>query len=701
MANVSSINGNPIVVGSSGISDGSITTVKLVSNSVTSDKIDNGAVSTDNLTDGAVTFDKIAESAVMQLVSPPDEADSTKFALGQIWNYEEKQPNAVNNNYKLNGDGTRSSAAGYKQKLYQCTAGQVLYIEQSKESDGTFQFQSAGASSVENLIGEAKTIAYRGFLEVPAGATYLCTCSLMTNTEDTVYVATNKLTELYKNVDTLYDALEYDRMPVTFTNGAPMNAGNAYIISSSAFPINVGETVEVIPQFAPADGYDIVYGCYYYIASSPVTSPTATGSKGLTLTSYDNTFTPTDSNTRYARVAISTSNGTTYNALRVANFDYSPVLIIKKRTPNIVRYNEDVLPSVYAAANYEHSGLGAANKYQCFSMLVTSDPHGDAVRMRNAIKYLNHIPTLQCGICLGDVLSSNFTNDAKWYSDAVDTSKKTWLTVIGNHDGGNSNQYSISGTKQEVFEKIIEPTIEKIGLPSLTKTYYALTFSSFKVVVIVIDIYDVPDTIDGSGNFVVGRQYEGYTQAQIDWLVTTLANVPAGYAVIIAQHAGGSNRGWVVDECAFTKPNSTIGSMGITYADPIVNEIVEAWKDGAVLSKSYQPSIYQEYMPTLTVDADFSGRGSGLFACYIVGHAHWDTIAHDGNDQLCVQVDTTANHDNYQNNWTDLPRAHGTKAEDCITVIGVDVDKRLVKVVRVGANVTEQMTKRDMISFGF
>ena len=60
MANIKSINGNPIVVGTSGIENGAVTTVKIADNAVIGDKINDLAVRTEKLANNAVTTEKIA-----------------------------------------------------------------------------------------------------------------------------------------------------------------------------------------------------------------------------------------------------------------------------------------------------------------------------------------------------------------------------------------------------------------------------------------------------------------------------------------------------------------------------------------------------------------------------------------------------------------------------------------------------------------
>jgi hypothetical protein len=64
MANIKSINGNPIVLGSGGIEDNAVIGDKINDNAVRTSKLANGAVSTDKIANNAVTRQKIADGTI-------------------------------------------------------------------------------------------------------------------------------------------------------------------------------------------------------------------------------------------------------------------------------------------------------------------------------------------------------------------------------------------------------------------------------------------------------------------------------------------------------------------------------------------------------------------------------------------------------------------------------------------------------------
>ena len=139
----------------------------------------------------------------------------------------------------------------------------------------------------------------------------------------------------------------------------------------------------------------------------------------------------------------------------------------------------------------------------------------------------------------------------------------------------------------------------------------------------------------------------------------------------------------------------------------LLQDVVNAWVNGASITKTYEltpyPSLYDvDDFSALTVDADFSTRGMGIFVSFILGHGHSDTYAKvTAYEGLNVLTFASSANDNYQNANTDLPRIEGTKLEDCITVLSVDTTHQLVKLVRVGSNKTINMTDRTVFEYGY
>ncbi len=367
------------------------------------------------------------------------------------------------------------------------------------------------------------------------------------------------------------------------------------------------------------------------------------------------------------------------------NFNYESV---------IVERNRDVEHIVNAATYTGMYGLGVTQPKR-FGLLVSADIHRCGKQLRSAIEYLNAMVALDAGICLGDIQGANFTeNDGSWYYLTVNESLKPFYTVIGNHDGGHGTKKEICGSKEEVFEKFVASTRETMRMPELDKTYYSVNFDEYKITLIVLDNYMAPGNRDEEGDFVIGRGAECIDQAEVDWLVRTLENIPKDYHVLIARHG--------YPDSAEIIPGSWTDKNGIIFTEEalygkceLVPDIVNAWIKGESLEKYYEPVAKKELLPVLSVKADFSKRGEGVFVGYLTGHVHRDIIGRSAvyHEQNIICFASSAN-DDWQSHGVDLLRLRGTKAEDCLTVLAVDRNKRCLHLVRVGSNYTSDLIER-------
>ena len=362
--------------------------------------------------------------------------------------------------------------------------------------------------------------------------------------------------------------------------------------------------------------------------------------------------------------------------------------------PEIVVRNKDVEHVMLASSQYGLHGYGKPNIYKIFSMLVATDVHECKERLNAAIDYLNYYDAIDCGICLGDMQARNYIEtDGTWYTKPVLRANKEFYTVLGNHDNGNSADIRISATPQMAFEKFVLPTAEKIGIDGLDKPYYLKLFEKYKIALIVLDNYDAPDVLNEKGDYAICRSKEVYSQAQVDWFVSTLNSIPKGYHLLVAAH----NHPY---EMIVERGDWTHVPLGCDEDNPYGNnnmlaDVLDAWIRGDSLKQKYTPIKNTDVMPTLTVDCDFSARGTGAFVCYLIGHHHQDAIAANAKypNQKIVSFASTAD-DLWQNCGCDLPRTAGTKAEDLLTVVSVHTEKRQIRLVRIGSNFTLNMTER-------
>lgn len=361
-------------------------------------------------------------------------------------------------------------------------------------------------------------------------------------------------------------------------------------------------------------------------------------------------------------------------------------------TPDILEMNKDIEHIVNAGANYGWHSAGQINPEKRFTMLVTTDVHQSYERMNAAVEYLNKMGAIDCGICVGDMAAGHFNDtDGTWYRDIIAKSEKPFLTVIGNHDMGNTKAVGQSATVLQAVEKWILPNVFKIGDSTINKSYYYVDYPTYNIRIIVLNSYDTPDTLESETTFVVNRKVECYSQAQIDWLVDVLHHTPTNYHILICSHYSASK----ASQDKSVDFNHSF--RGFPTRDPqsgVIADIVNAYINGNSISGSY--TGLQDGVPSVSVDTDFSTRGNGVLIGYLSGHLHWDCVGYITKypTQKAFAFSATAD-GAWQNGEDELPRQEGTKAIDCVTTLSVDTGARRIYITRIGSDVSNVFGKRE------
>ena len=509
----------------------------------------------------------------------------------------------------------------------------------------------------------------------------------VSNVKDLIHVkTTNSFQHQIDIINTKIDKIssaEADTLVYTnWQNGTIPNAVNPAAVRTADFIPVLPEdivTVSINKEIADDEVYSV--GGMFYDSSYTVVKAWDTG-----LTNTEKAF-KAPRNAAFVKFSIQKSKfgNTSGTPLRSTDMVEGDVTIIFDNYRSATNRNKDILPMIDAATNRRFNR-------ECFSAIVCTDIHGDIGRTSAWMHYLNNSDIVNVGICLGDITNSYYTDtDGTWYTNIVKDAVKNVYTVIGNHDNWRAS------TIGDSFTKWIQPTLTQIGISDLTTPYYAINRTDYPVSIIVLDNYDHPS----DSATVSHGAIDTMSQRQIDWLVTALSGVPSNNTLLIARHAVTAENTPV--SCAFSQPNRTVSGNGSVYGtQPIIETIVNAWMTGTSVSESFAPiDAYNDY-PTLTVNADFSSRGTGKFAGYVVGHTHTDIIskitAFPNQNIYCF---TTSSADMAQQQSADLPREPADKTIDAITVMAIDTTNRMVKLVRIGSNITTDMTDRKMIAISY
>lgn len=340
------------------------------------------------------------------------------------------------------------------------------------------------------------------------------------------------------------------------------------------------------------------------------------------------------------------------------------------------------------------------NNYLC--ILHQSDIHGDAERMRRMIEFGNDVGVnaiLATGdFCVNEWGDGGFDNT---YGALYSQSDAPILPVIGNHDVGAYNKIytETPNTLAAVGAKYITPYMTAIGgvQGGTDAGYYYKDFADFKVRVIVLCEYETP-RVPNSGNtelkYSIWSRY--LSQAQTNWFISTLNGVQSGWSVIVCMHQ-------IIDvfekyddefKCRVAYSNADVTN----YQGSIIQDIMDAYISRGTLSKSYHyNNADTSEVPDITASADFSAA-NGEFICYINGHTHKDGMGQSSvatNKQVNINVTTGSSRTDYIAVYDDLYRDKNTMSQDAFNMVAFDTDKKEIRVLRIGANVSADMRRRD------
>ena len=367
----------------------------------------------------------------------------------------------------------------------------------------------------------------------------------------------------------------------------------------------------------------------------------------------------------------------------------------------IIARNQEAIHRIAAAKKHFDTTVNnkdvwpTNNGENLFCIAHCSDLHCDATRYANFRDFVDGVSLIDIAINTGDMVSSGSTTD--WESGIVDVEfENAPLMVLGNHEIYGSQ---FGQTKAQVCE-----------LLGMDDPYYSVNYSTPKIKVIVLDEYDMA-TLSKANAAKSGW----FRSTQIAWFISELKSAKTnGYSVIICRHspecksADNNKVGCLptANDKGFSQRNYQWGkNLAFSNSDTIIEDIVAAFRAGSTISKTYTFADNS----SVTVNETFSGAGS--FICYIVGHMHIDMTgySHYHSDQLyllcptsaCIGLTQSGTNENYGTEVSDLPRIAGTKCEDCFNVYGIDTVNKVVKVVRVGADMNDLMEPREVAYFEY
>ena len=345
-----------------------------------------------------------------------------------------------------------------------------------------------------------------------------------------------------------------------------------------------------------------------------------------------------------------------------------------------------------------------------------SDLHGGVKQANDAIEILNTLcngsenegGNVRFLIATGDIKYDTAKDDFKYFTDAASLSKVPVFICAGNHDVGNTSLVKDCFTDSELYTNMYKPLITSWDLHSdasqgdshpTGKNYYFKDFIPYKIRMIVLYEFesDFAAKEEDASKLKYNRGTRAFRQEQIDWLITSLKTTPAGYGVIIAKHQPeGVHDGL---DTPFNSIYERKNHLSSYCGSNLIADIVKAFMDKTTINKSYTQT--GGVVTELSVNADFSNINKDTeFICYLSGHTHRDYISFLRDFPNQLELTIGANNTGY-NFGTDMLQVAGEYSEDVINIYGIDRNRGYVNIVRIGADISHSLQKRDIDSVSY
>lgn len=323
-----------------------------------------------------------------------------------------------------------------------------------------------------------------------------------------------------------------------------------------------------------------------------------------------------------------------------------------------------------------------------------TDIHCDVDRYTKVIQELEkHKDYINAIIMSGDLVDTPNTTQYGAMTEC-ETGSIPIYKCVGNHDR------AFSSTQMSLANIYSNWNCET----NTGKLYHYVDFATQGVRVIFLNQYDTTST-----SVSVAGANSHYSQDQIDWFVTAMQGaLTNGYAVLIVYHTMAENAQGspIYNDKGFYQKNMTLGSASNICSGAIIADIVHAFQTAGSVSQTY---TFSDTNDSVTVSASFAS--SGTFIGYVYGHAHVDQIGYSQRyaNQLCLRmaglvVDSSIGRSEATAHWKsryDVPRMIDTPSEIIVNLYGIDPKNKLVKVLRIGSDVTHDMEERKMACFSF
>ena len=309
--------------------------------------------------------------------------------------------------------------------------------------------------------------------------------------------------------------------------------------------------------------------------------------------------------------------------------------------------------------------IGLYEGVKPLTLLHFSDIHYADKNFPRILEFKNYYASyIDDIINTGDTTADTSAQSLDWYHNTQGS--ENILIVVGNHDTAtkSGSTYSwIAYGRVETYARYLKPFVDanasSIVINQDAETngdnYYYKDYATNQIRLIVLDV-----------------MY--YDTAQDTWLQNALAGaLTLGYSVVIAAHFVAS----------------VITSFECQYSS----------KHEAPANYTY----YGQYANTLGnahIAVNTFMQNGGKFICWMCGHVHYDIFGTCNSypNQIVITVDTASNN---QAQTKETPRVIGEKSQDAFNIVSFDINKKLIKIFRVGCDYDVELRHKGSITINY
>ena len=338
------------------------------------------------------------------------------------------------------------------------------------------------------------------------------------------------------------------------------------------------------------------------------------------------------------------------------------------------------------------SNNGSLTKLPIFAH--TSDVHGDATRFKSFADYCDYL-NVDAALISGDTTASTPSDGCQYINDIADKHNTMFLMCMGNHDSRNLS--SVQAQNEQIVGYLMTKNSVVTNPNETYPTYFYKDFDSKKIRVIALNIYEGAHSSSNIDKCI-------FTQTQCEWFISALASTPANYGVLVMFHSPESRPSKDSAHAEFYQDTLNWTGYHTGLTGDVFRNIVDAF-----IGKTNASITYTTAGTSVTVSADFTSVNSGVeFIAYVNGHLHTDEIGYIGgathkqlNLNVCCGVAIYGSSYPYLANNSDMPRGCKGATQDCFNIYAVDRAAKVVRIAKVGSNVTGNLVDRKFMSIPY